>query len=119
MRYALAICACAAALALAACSKPGEADGEKAAAKPIHANVNEPRLMAADDQPGQWMSHGRDYNEQRYSPLTKINDRNVSRLGLAWFGDFDTRRGQESTPLVIDSVLYVTTAWSKVYAYDA
>jgi quinohemoprotein ethanol dehydrogenase len=119
MRYALAICVCAAALALAACSKPGEADGEKAAAKPIHANVNEPRLMAADDHPGQWMSHGRDYNEQRYSPLTKINDRNVSRLGLAWFGDFDTRRGQESTPLVIDGVLYVTTAWSKVYAYDA
>ncbi len=44
---------------------------------------------------------------------------NVAQLGLAWFADFDTRRGQESTPLVIDGVIYVTTAWSKVYAFDA
>ncbi len=36
-----------------------------------------------------------------------------------WFADFDTRRGQESTPLVVDGVLYVTTAWSKLYAYEA
>jgi quinohemoprotein ethanol dehydrogenase len=89
------------------------------AAKPTAANVDEARLMAADQNAGQWMSQGRDHNEQRFSPLTRINDRNVGRLGLAWFGDFDTRRGQESTPLVIDGVLYVTTAWSKVYAYNA
>jgi PQQ-dependent dehydrogenase (methanol/ethanol family) len=83
------------------------------------ANVDELRLLAADQEPGQWLAPGRDHSEQRFSPLTQINDKNVGRLGLAWFGDYDTRRGQESTPLVIDGVLYVTTAWSKVYAYDA
>ena len=43
----------------------------------------------------------------------------VGKLGLAWFADLDTRRGQEATPIVVDGVLYVSTAWSKVKAYDA
>src|SRR6187549_1640725 len=102
--------------ALAACSK----NNEQAAALP-RAQVNAERLLAASDaaNAGQWMSHGRDYSEQRFSPLTKISTDNVAQLGLSWFADFDTRRGQESTPIVVDGVLYVTTAWSKLYAYDA
>jgi quinohemoprotein ethanol dehydrogenase len=101
--------------ALAGCSKkPEQIAGPKA-------QVTAERLLAANDaaNAGQWMSHGRDYSEQRFSPLQKINTGNVAQLGLAWFADFDTRRGQESTPLVIDGVLYVTTAWSKLYAFDA
>jgi PQQ-dependent dehydrogenase (methanol/ethanol family) len=122
MRNVLVMAACAAALALGGCEKSSEtnADAPRAeAANPAAADVDAQRLLAADQDPGQWMSHGRDYNEQRFSPLTQINDQNVGQLGLAWYGDFDTRRGQESTPLVIDGALYVTTAWSKVYAYDA
>jgi alcohol dehydrogenase (cytochrome c)/quinohemoprotein ethanol dehydrogenase len=65
------------------------------------------------------MSYGRDYAEQRFSPLKSINTDNVKSLGLAWFADFDTHRGQESTPLVVDGVIYVTTAWSKIYAFEA
>lgn len=81
--------------------------------------VTEARLLAADKEPGQWLAPGRDHSEQRFSPLAQINDKNVGQLGLAWYGDFDTRRAQESTPLVIGNSLYVTTAWSKVYAFDA
>ena len=77
------------------------------------------RLTAANREPDQWMSVGRTYDEQRFSPLTQINTETVSRLGLAWFADFDTNRGQEATPLAIDGVLYVSTAWSKVKAFDA
>jgi outer membrane protein assembly factor BamB len=43
----------------------------------------------------------------------------VALAGLWWFADFDTNRGQEATPLFIDGVIYVSTAWSKVKAYDA
>ena len=68
---------------------------------------------------GEWLSYGRDYAEQRYSPLTLINEYNVDQLGLAWYADMDTARGQEATPLVHDGVLYVSTAWSMVKAYDA
>ena len=47
------------------------------------AEVSSRRIMLADDEPGTWMTHGRTYSEQRYSPLTEINQRNVSKLGLA------------------------------------
>jgi PQQ-dependent dehydrogenase (methanol/ethanol family) len=105
--------------ALAACNrKPAE---PAAAAVAPQAQVDAARLAAASDatNAGQWMSHGRDYSEQRFSPLTSVNADNVAQLGLAWYADFDTRRGQESTPLIVDGVIYVTTAWSKVYAFDA
>ena len=70
-------------------------------------------------EPGQWFTVGRSYDEQRYSPLARINTGNVAQLGLAWYADFDTNRGQEASPIVIDGVLYVTSAWSKVYAFNA
>lgn len=65
------------------------------------------------------MSHGRTYTEQRFSPLKQINDQSVPQLGLAWHFDLDTRRGQEATPLVVDGVMYFTSAWNKVYAVNA
>ncbi len=81
-------------------------------------NVDQKRLAAADGN-GEWLSYGRSYNEQRFSPLTKIDTKSVSQLGLAWFHEFDTDRGQEATPIMVDGTLYTTTAWSKVYAFDA
>src|SRR5258708_1000376 len=67
----------------------------------------------------QWTSVGRTAEEQRFSPRTQINKDTVPRLGLPWFADFDPTRAREATPLAIDGVLYVSTAWSKVKAYDA
>jgi len=46
------------------------------------AGVAEFRLIHADREPGNWMSHGRTYSEQRFSPLKQINDQNVGQLGL-------------------------------------
>jgi len=74
-------------------------------------------LAAVPD--GEWLSYGRDRREQRFSPLTAVNAGNVGQLGLAWHADLDTARGQEATPLVHDGVLYVSTAWSMVKAFDA
>ena len=83
------------------------------------ANVDASRLIHADNEPGNWMSYGRTYSEQRFSPLKQINDQNTGQLGLAWYVDIDTRRGQEATPIVVDGVMFYTTAWSKVYAVKA
>jgi quinohemoprotein ethanol dehydrogenase len=88
-------------------------------ATPGAGNVDDRRLREADREPGQWLAAGRTYDEQRYSPLTRINTDNVSRLGLAWYYDLDTNRGQEASPIVIDGTLYVTSAWSKVFAFNA
>ena len=75
------------------------------------------RIIKASGE--EWLSYGRTYDEQRFSPLDQINTGNVGELGLAWYADLDTARGQEATPLVIDGKIYVTTAWSKVKAFDA
>lgn len=77
------------------------------------------RIINADKEPWNWLSTSRDYSEQRFSPLTEIDKSNIQTLGLAWYHEFDTDRGQEATPLVVDGVLYVSTAWSKVYAFNA
>src|SRR5205823_247955 len=105
-------------LSVAGChSKLGAGDSRGAAKSP--ASVDSERILHADKEPGNWMSHGRTYSEQRFSPLKQIDDQNVGRLGLAWYVDLDVRRGQESTPIVVDGVMYFTTAWSKVFAVKA
>lgn len=87
-----------------------------------NADVDSARIEAAD-QPanvGQWLSHGRDYSEQRYSPLDQITPDNIDRLGLAWYGDLAEKGGSyETTPLVVDGRIFVSAPWSKVYAFDA
>jgi len=70
-------------------------------------------------EPGQWMSTGRTWDEQRFSPLDQINVDTVKDLDLAWFADLNTDRGQEATPLVHHGVLFNTEPWNIVTAYDA
>ena len=55
------------------------------------AAVDGARIISADKEPGNWMSYGRTYSEERFSPLKQINDQNVAKLGLAWYFDLDTR----------------------------
>ena len=81
--------------------------------------VDEQRLINADQEPGNWMAAGRTYGEQRFSPLTQVNDKNVDQLGLAWQFKYDLDRVVEATPVVVDGVLYTTGAYSMVYALDA
>src|SRR5438552_16363529 len=90
-------------------------DAHAAARRPVDGEA----LSSAADDLTDWLTHGRTYDAQRFSPLEQINTGNVKSLGLAWFADLDTARGQEATPLVIDGTVYITTAWSRVKAYDA
>lgn len=113
------IIALAAMLMLAACSDANKSDSPNSMATSAAAAVDGARIQAADDEPGQWMSHGRNYSEDRFSPLTTIKDSNVEQLGLAWSLDLGTKRGIEATPIVVDGVMYTTGSWSMVYAVDA
>jgi len=81
--------------------------------------VTASRITDAEHEPGNWFTHGRTYSEQRFSLLKQINDTNASQLGLTWYYDLDANRGQEATPLIVDGVMYFTTAWSKVIALNA
>jgi quinohemoprotein ethanol dehydrogenase len=85
----------------------------------VPADVDETRIVDADKEPQNWLSVGRNYAEDRFSPLASINEQNVGRLGLAWFVDLDTKIGSETTPLVVDGVMYTVGAWNVIIALDA
>ena len=84
--------------------------------QPAAQTVNESSIM---NPGGEWLSYGRTYREQRFSPLDSVNRDNVDELDLVWSFKFDTARGMEATPIVHDGVIYVSTGWSHVHAIDA
>ena len=110
-----------AAFILTACSEQTDEPAATAnvAALITAGNVTAERIIAADSEPGNWLSHGRTYDEQRFSPLGQINRENVSRLGLAWETPANSMRGLEATPVIVDGVMYTTSTWSRVMALDA
>lgn len=85
----------------------------------LAANVTAKRLVNAAREPGQWMTYGGTYSEQRFSSLKQINSSNVGRLGLKWYADYETNQDQHGSPLYIDGVIYVSTARDVLYAFDA
>jgi len=69
-KFTLIVLACAG--LLSACQEAAKAKG-----------VDQARLEAAETN-AEWLSYGRSYSEQRFSPLTQINTESVGDLGLAW-----------------------------------
>ena len=112
------------ALFLSACGAPTAPAVDDAVLRalgpaPAFAGVDAAAIVNADGNPGEWLSHGRTYSEQRYSPLDKVNAETVKDLGLAWSFDLGVSRGIEATPIVSDGVIYVTGSWNIVHALDA
>jgi len=106
---------------LLSCSADTSRAQVTASAAPYPAYVTSGRMMRSEASAniGNWMSHGRTWGEDRFSPLDQINDGNVGDLGLAWFDDLETMRGVQATPLVIDGVLYNESIYNIVTAYNA
>jgi quinohemoprotein ethanol dehydrogenase len=113
IRLWLAAAATGAALMTVSCKPVGGATEA-----PAFAAIDGDYLTSGGDG-SNWAMAGFSYAEQRHSPLTQINDDNVGELGLAWYADLPDARGQEATPVVVDGKMFVSTAWSKVFAYDA
>jgi len=59
-------------------------------------------------QSDNWLSDGRNYSMQRYSPLEQINTGNAGKLGLEWSMALPDDRSLLATPLVVDGVMYFT-----------
>jgi quinohemoprotein ethanol dehydrogenase len=100
----------------AAVAKPATKPAARTAASAARP-VNTARIV--NQKPGEWLSHGRGYDEQRYSPLDQINLNTVKDLKLAWYADLGSTRGVEGTPLMVDGVLYNIQPWNITTAYDA
>ncbi len=59
------------------------------------------------------------YNQTRYYPARQINIGNVHKLRPAWIFQTEVVESMETTPIVVDGIMYVTTSFSHVYALDA
>ncbi len=98
---------------LAECHKPDSGHSEGVV------SATEAAIMGFAKSGEEWPARGGDYTERGFSPLTQIDTGNVGKLGLAWVADVDSDRGLEATPIMVDGVLYVTSTWSRVMAFDA
>ena len=105
---------------LAGCSgsEPPPAGTPADAAQRRFGDVDQARILAEESTGDNWLSYGRTYNEQRFSPLTQIDKSNVKNRACV-VRRFRDQRNQQATPLVVDGIIYVTETWNKVHAYDA
>ncbi len=76
------------------------------------------RLLRAPQEPGNWLMYGGDYRSHHYSTLQQITSDNVQRLRPKWIYQMH-RSKVETTPIVVDGILYVTRPPSDVIALDA
>jgi quinohemoprotein ethanol dehydrogenase len=109
---------------LVGCQPSGDDPTDESRSKENPGQVTTERLRQANEEPGQWMTAGRNFQEHHHSPLDQINAQNAGRLGLAWEQDArnalgTTPRGLEATPVVVDGTMYTSGAWGVVYAIDA
>jgi alcohol dehydrogenase (cytochrome c) len=73
---------------------------------------------AASDGNNFLLTNG-NYHQTRFYPNKQINTTNVSRLHPAWIFQTDVMESMETTPIVVDGIMYVTTSFDHVYALDA
>ncbi|HSY80598.1 MAG TPA: PQQ-binding-like beta-propeller repeat protein, partial [Gemmatimonadaceae bacterium] len=93
----------------------------KKTAGPTFPPVTDAMLKNARTDGKNWLMVGRDYTNQRWSPLTQITTENVHNLRVSWM--YQTGIGRlgsfETSPVVVDGVMYVTTPYSTAMAVDA
>jgi Glucose dehydrogenase len=87
----------------------------------ILAQVNVPyeRIRDAAKEPGNWLTYSGDYTGRRYSPLDQINAGNVAKLRMAWMRQVNELDTLETSPIVVDGVMFITQPPNVVEALDA
>jgi alcohol dehydrogenase (cytochrome c) len=83
------------------------------------AQVSSERLLRAPDEPQNWLTYSGNYFGQRYSPLQQVDPANVKNLELKWVFQAQSLQKFESTPLVVDGIMYLTQSPNDILALDA
>lgn len=89
------------------------------AAEQAAGDVTEERVRREARGGGNWLVKGGNFQGHHFSPLKQIKAKNVGELGLAWSLDLPVSDGVSATPIVVDGVIYLSGAFSKVFAIDA
>jgi alcohol dehydrogenase (cytochrome c) len=99
-----------------------EVQGQRTSGPPMivkSPNVTQDMLTAADRQDVNWLHTNGGYAQQRYYPGSQINTSNVKRLRPAFMFQTEVKESMETAPIVVDGIMYLTTAFNHVYAVDA
>ena len=86
---------------------------------PFFSPVTWDRLVNAADEPHNWLMYSGTLDSQRFSRLDQINTGNVANLELKWAHHIPQLDRNETTPLVVDGVMFITESPSNVTAVDA
>src|SRR5271166_3855548 len=106
---------CAAAFAIAGTAGAQEMTEQRAAVTPVPQRL----LDNAADDGSNFLATNGNYEQTRFFPNRQINRGNVARLHPAWIFQTEVKESFETSPIVVDGVMYVTTSFSHVYALDA
>ena len=90
----------------------------KAKDAPVPA-VSQDQLSGAAGDSSNFLHTNGNYDQTRYYPNDQINKSNVGKLRPAWIFQTEVKESLETTPIVVDGVMYVTTSFNHVYAIDA
>ena len=81
--------------------------------------VTQQQLSSADKNSKDFLLTNGNYAQTRFYPAKQISRDNVKRLHVAWIFQTDVKESLETSPIVVDGVMFVTTSYSHVYALDA
>ena len=86
---------------------------------PKDINISQDALDKADGNNTNWIHSNMSYSNSRYYPADQINTGNVAKLKPAFVFQTAVLESMETSPLVIDGVMFLTTSYNHVYAIDA
>jgi alcohol dehydrogenase (cytochrome c) len=107
------------ALLLLACLPGAAAAADDPAPALPHLYASPEMLQSAEANSTDFLMANASYAQTRYYPNTQINTTNVAELKPAWTFHVDLTETLETTPIVVNGVMFVTTAFDHVYALDA
>jgi alcohol dehydrogenase (cytochrome c) len=104
---------------VAVAQETGGGGGGGNAKVPAAPNVTQAMLNNAAKDSKNFLATNGNYDQTRFHPADQITTKNVKGLHVAWIFQTDVRESMETSPIVVDGVMYVTTSFDHVYALNA
>ncbi len=103
----------------AVAQETGGGGGAGNAAKVPIPTVSQSMLNNAASDSKNFLATNGNYNQTRFHPASQITTSNAKNLHVAWIFQTDVRESTETSPIVVNGVMYVTTSFDHVYALNA
>ena len=94
-------------------------DAKSASGQANVSPVTQAQLNAADKNATNFLLTNVNYAQTRFHPARQIGRDNVKNLRVAWIFQTDVKELLETSPIIVDGIMFVTTSFSHVYALDA